>query len=335
MTHPLRLVAPAVALAGLLASAAPAAAGWDNVFQLCCNDCKPRVSFFNPCPDPCPKPCPQPEVRVSYVQRCYYQPVTELRRETYYTPVEERVRSYYWEPVCSYRYSCYIDPCTGCPQQIATPVKSYRLREKCNTVTRWVERCRMVPVTSYRAVTTLQPVVSYYYPPQPSCPPSSGPGLPFAPADSLQPAPGGPPRVDELRQNPPTVLPDRPGDSNIPRTDFPTNPGSYPRAMPARPNTGGRTGVNFASRERAGTLRGDVVLNDRQTPRANAKIIFVSAAKSDVRRSVVANEFGEFDTDLPAGDWYIYLGTGDGRAVYHKKVTVQEYDNPTYRVVSR
>ena len=38
---------------------------------------------------------------------------------------------------------------------------------------------------------------------------------------------------------------------------------------------------------------------------------------------------------LPAGDWYVYLSTGDGRAVYHKKVTVQEYDNPTYRVVSR
>jgi hypothetical protein len=270
---------------------------------------------------------------VSYVQRCYYQPVTEMKRETFYTPVEERVRSYYWEPVCSYKYSCYYDPCTGCPQQIATPVRSYRLREKCNTVTRWVERCRMVPVTSYRKVTALQPVVTYYYPPQVSayCPPST----PLIPADQLQAPPGGTPRVDELRQNPPTVLPDRPGDSTIPRTDLPTNPGSFPRAMPPKANTGVRKNANFASRPRSATLRGEVVLNDRQTPRANSRVIFMNADQRDVRIPAMTNEFGEFDVTLPAGDWYVYLSTGDGRAVYHKKITVQEYDNPTYRVVSR
>ena len=110
---------PALALAALFGSAGSASAAWNNVFQVCCNDCnRPRVSYAAPCP----QPCPQPEVRISYVQRCYYQPVTEYKREAYYTPVHEQVKSYYYEPVCSYRYSCYYDPCTGCPQQIATPV---------------------------------------------------------------------------------------------------------------------------------------------------------------------------------------------------------------------
>jgi hypothetical protein len=76
MTQP-RFTAFLLALGGALATAGSAPAAWNNVFQVCCNDCKPRVSFSAPCPDPCPPPCPQPEMRISYVQRCYYQPVTE------------------------------------------------------------------------------------------------------------------------------------------------------------------------------------------------------------------------------------------------------------------
>lgn len=340
MIHLHRLVAPAVALTGLLATAAPAAAGWDNVFQVCCHDCRSRASYSAPAP--CPQPCPQPEARVSYVQRCYYQPVTEYRRESYYTPVQEQVRSYYYEPVCSYRYSTYYDPCSGCPQEIATPVTSYRLREKCNTVTRYIERCRMVPVTSYRQVTTMQPVVTYYYPPQVS---SScyTPGAPLIPADQYhgQVAPAGPgmtaPQVDQIRQTPPAVMPERtdsiPG-TNLPTAPSSTLPNSMQRSLPARPATSPPRGANFASRSRA-ELRGEVVLNDRQTPRAHTKVIFLNADRMDVRVSAVTNEFGEFDVTLPPGDWYVYLSTGDGKAVYHKKITVRDYDNPTYRVVSR
>ena len=341
MTHIRRLVVPAVTLAGLLATAVPASAGWDNVFQVCCHDCRPRASYYAPAA-PCPQPCPQPEARVSYVQRCYYQPVTEYRRESYYTPVQEQVRSYYYEPVCSYRYSTYYDPCSGCPQQIATPVTSYQLREKCNTVTRYIERCRMVPVTSYRQVTTMQPVVTYYYPPQVSSSSCYTPGAPLIPADQFSgsaTAPGHAPQVDQIRQTPPVVMPDRPADSTIPNPNVPvtppsTMPNSLQRSLPTRPATSVPKGANFASRTRT-TLRGEVVLNDRQTPRANTKVIFLNADRLDVRVSAVTNEFGEFDVTLPAGEWYMYLSTGDGKAVYHKKVTVREYDNPTYRVVSR
>ena len=38
---------------------------------------------------------------------------------------------------------------------------------------------------------------------------------------------------------------------------------------------------------------------------------------------------------LPAGEWYVYLGNGDGRASYHKKITVGEYDAREFKVVSR
>jgi hypothetical protein len=64
-------------------------------------------------------------------------------------------------------------------------------------------------------------------------------------------------------------------------------------------------------------------------------VIFVDPKDSENRVAVRTNEFGEFDARLPAGDWYIYLSTGDGRAVYHKRLTVDEFDNPKYRVVSR
>ena len=118
-----RLPALVLAACGLLGSAGTASAAWDNVFQVCCNDCnKPRVAYA--CPQACPQPCPQPEVRISYVQRCYYQPVTEYVRKSYYEAVTQNHTSYYYEPVTSYRYTTYYDPCTGCPQRVCTPCTS-------------------------------------------------------------------------------------------------------------------------------------------------------------------------------------------------------------------
>lgn len=298
-------------------------AGWDNVFQVTCNDCKkPRTSYY--AAPPC-DPCPQPERRVEYIQRTYYQPVTEYKQESYYEPVERQVKSYYWEPVTSYRYTTYYDPCTGCPQEMACPVTSYKLRSKCNTVTEYLKKCRTVPVTSYREVTTQQPVVTYYYPPRVS---SSN----YLPA--LPPGAAAPPTVEPLRSNPPTVLPERGVETGplIPKTDLPTEQRSFPRSMP-RSSTSGK--VNTASFSKSATLRGEVVENDRQTPRANAKLILVNPANTEDRIPVRTNAFGEFDSQVPTGEWYVYLSTGDGKAVYHKKIRVTEFDNPTYRVVSR
>jgi hypothetical protein len=268
MTQP-RLTAFVLALGGALATAGSASAAWNNVFQVCCHDCqRPRMSFSVPCPDPCPPaPCPQPEVRVSYVQRCYYQPVTEYVQKKFYEPVTRNVTSYYYEPVTTYRYSTYYDPCTGCPQKVCTPCTSYRLRSQCNSVTSYVERCAMVPVTTLKPVTIQQPVVSYYYPPQPACPPTTSSFFP--PPPPLIPYAGSP-GVTELRENPPSIAPRNGSDAIVPQ-ELPTRPEtSYPRPNPATRLRPDKT----ASLIRDVSVRGEVVLPDRVTPRAGAKLVF-------------------------------------------------------------
>lgn len=320
-----RSAAPALAfaLAGLAGTAGRADAAWDNVFQVCCNDCKPRVSYSAPCPEPCPPaPCPQPEMRISYVQRTYYQPVTEYVRKSYYEPVTKQVTSYYYEPVTTYRYTTYYDPCTGCPQKVCTPCTSYRLRSQCNSVTSYVERCAMVPVTSLKPVCYQQPVVSYYYPPTPSA--SSYYPLP--------PAATNPPSVEQLRENPPGVMPPAGGsDATIPPTNVPTGPGaSYPK--PSNPRLRPEKTV---SRSSVVSIRGEVVLSDQITPRAGAKLVFMNAEKQEQREQVTANAYGEFDVRLPAGTWYMYVGGEGGKATYHKKITLGDRDTVDYKVVSR
>lgn len=306
---------------GLLFSAGSASAAWNNVFQVCCNDCnKPRVSYAAPA---CPTPCPQPEVRVSYVQRCYYQPVTEYVRKSYYEPVTRNYTSYYYEPVTSYRYTTYYDPCTGCPQRVCTPCTSYRLRSKCNSVTSYVERCAMVPVTTLRPVTVRQPVVTYYYPPEPVCPPvaSSAPAV-------IPPAAG--PTVEQLPASPPTVTPE-----TIPPQSLPANPNAYPRtSSPSNyPRIRPEKTTSFA--KSLVTVRGEVVMPDQITPRPGAKLVFVDADNKDRKQYLTANQFGEFDVRLPAGNWYVYLGGNDGRAVYHKQVSLGDKATYDYKVVSR
>src|SRR5438094_9843115 len=135
------------------------------------------------------------------------------------------------EPATEYRYTTYYDPCTGCPQRVCQPCTSYRLRSKCNSVTSYVERCAMVPVTTLKPVTVRQPVVTYYYPPEPVCPPSGPSAAYFPPAPPLNPYPGGGPGVTELRENLPSVMPPNRSDM-IPPTDIPVTPGTFPR-----PNT--------------------------------------------------------------------------------------------------
>jgi hypothetical protein len=316
-------LALAIALVGAASESNRAAAAWDNVFQVCCNDCRPRTSFSVPCP----QPCPQPEMRISYVQRCYYQPVTEYVRKSFFEPVTKKVTSYYYEPVTEYKYSTYYDPCTGCPQKVCTPCTSYRLRSQCNSVTSYVERCAMVPVTTLKQVTYQQPVVSYYYPPP--CPPGSASFFPPAPAGPFS-GPSTGPSVNELRENPPGVMPGG-SDTMIKPQELPTGPGnaSFPRPGSAkiRPE-------KTVSRSSVVTVRGEVVLNDQITPRAGAKLVFMNADKPEQKEYVTANAFGEFDLRLPAGNWCLYVGDKD-KATYHKQITIGARDTEDYKVVSR
>src|SRR5215471_15338772 len=155
-------------------------AAWCNVFQVCCDSCRQRVSasFYaapvvaaaSPC---CPQPCP-PVCTTRYEMRCFYQPVTCYQTRTYYEPVTTYRTSYYYEPVTSYRYSCYFDPCTCQYQQVACPTTCYRLRSQCCPVQSWVQRCCRVPVTSYQAYSVWEPVTTCCQPAAPACPPANG-----------------------------------------------------------------------------------------------------------------------------------------------------------------
>lgn len=303
----------------LCAASTPARseAAWDNVFQVCCHDCnKPRTSYS------APQACPQPEMRISYVQRSYYQPVTEYVRKSYYEPVTKKVTSYYYEPVTEYKYSTYYDPCTGCPQKVCSPTTSYRLRSQCNSVTSYVERCAMVPVTSLKQVNYQQPVVSYYYPPTPT-------GASYYPVPPVT-APAGP-TVEQFRESAPNVLPKGGSDTNLPPTELPTNPNMSnpkPGSAKIRPE-------KTVSRSSVVSVRGEVVQNDLLTPRANAKLVFMNADKPEQKEYATANGFGEFDVRLPAGEWYLYVGNEAGKASYHKKISLGDRDTVDYKVVSR
>ena len=314
-------VALALAACGVLGSAGTAPAAWDNVFQVCCHDCnRPSTSYSVPAA--CPQACPQPQMQISYVQRCYYQPVTEMVRKSYYEAVTRNVTSYYYEPVQECRYATYYDPCTGCPQRVSVPTTSYRLRSKCNSVTSYVERCAMVPVTTLRPVTVRQPVVTYYYAPEPACPPAAAAPFPQATGPQIEQVPGAAPSISQDNTNiPAQMLPGTPPGSG---SSYP-RPGGSPRLRPDK----------TTSRSSAVAVRGEVVNPDQLTPRAAAKLVFVNADQMDRREYVTANPFGEFDVTLPAGKWYMYLGGADGRAVFHKTLSLGDKDSYDYRVVSR
>lgn len=303
------------------ASAGSGRAGWDNVFQLTCHD-RPRSSSYYtpaPVPDAC---CAQPERRVEYVQRSYYQPVTEWRRETYKVPVRETVKSYYWSPVTSYSVSSYYDPCSQTCQEISVPRTSHVLKEQYNSVERFVEKSRLVPVRSFREVTETTPVVTYYYPPTRSQSYYTVPAPPL-----------GAPQIQEYRGAPSAGSQ---GVETIPDPKLPTGGVNYPKTMPpaSQPSTSKYT-PNANTASRPARLRGEVVEKDQVTPKAGSKLVFVNADNHDDRKYAKANEFGEFDLSLPAGDWYLYVDRGDGNAVRYKKLTIAPNDNRDFRLVSR
>lgn len=301
-----------LALGWLAVGAADASAAWDNVFQTssCCP--QTRSSFFAPAPAPCSQ-------SISYVQRCYYQSVTTYKQESYYEPVTTYRKSYYWDPVTSYRYTSYYDPCTGCCQKVATPQTSYYLRSQCNAVQSYVQRCRMVPVTETRKSYYLEPVVTYYDP----C------GNPIAPAgvsEGVRPPAAG---IGETT-NPGAGIGES---SEPPRIKSPGIPESSPKKVSPTPTT--VRPDRIASRTNAGgRLAGQVVRDDRITPRANATLKFV-AEKSGEEVIAKADPTGRFAVDLPAGEWTLYAPGAEGKSVFHSTVNVRKDDDRRVTVVSQ
>lgn len=307
----------ALALGWVAVGAADASAAWNNVFQATCNGSSSRSYYFAPAPSRC---CPS----VSYVQRSYYQPVTTYKQETYYDPVTTYRTSYYWEPVKSYRYTSYYDPCTGCSQTVATPHTSYYLRSQCNAVQSYVQRCRMVPVTEMRKSYYLEPVVTYSDP--------CGNPIPSAPAAGVnESAPTIPPaRIGESTERTGAGINES---SEPPRIKSPGLQESAPRkTMPPTSGTPLRSD-RIASRSNGGRLQGQVVRDDRITPRANATLRFVNDNDEEVVAK--ADPTGRFAVNLPAGEWTLYAPGTDGKATFHSTVYVKPSDDRRVTVVSR
>jgi hypothetical protein len=81
-------------------------------------------------------------------------------------------------------------------------------------------------------------------------------------------------------------------------------------------------------------VAGEIVEKDRVTPRAGARVVFVNATDTANREYATANEFGEFETKLPSGDWFVYLSKGDGKAAYHSKISINGHPR-NLKVVSQ
>lgn len=315
-----------LAVSGLLLlslAAVPAEAAWNNVFQVCCHCRKrPIVEAFFGSPvvaHAAPNPC-DPCCRTSYVQRCYYQPVTTYKTEC--VPVTTYRTSYYYEPVCSYRSSCYYDPCTGSSVQVTTPVTSYRLRSQCNAVTSYVRRC--VPVTSYRQVRYWEAVTN--------CGPTGiVPGAPPVVTEGAPP-PGGAPMIPP--PNVPATVDEPPVGGTGTNRAFPPPPSLSPkRPMPEAP-------VRFehvVSRMVNGgaTVSGQVVASNFVTPLRGAKLVFVSKEPRGPQRTVAADAAGRFNVSLAAGGWSIYVSQPNGSMEYHSTINVQSRQNRKVMVVSR
>jgi hypothetical protein len=316
-------------------------AAWNNVFQVCCNSCRSSTSTYYTPPVvaysapvvaySAPACCPQ----TTYQQRCCYEPVTTYQTTTYYEPVTSYRTSYYYEPVTTYRYTSYYDPCTGCCQQVATPCTSFRLRSQCNAVVSYVQRTALKPVTTYRQSCYLQPVTSCAAPP--ACPTCTPPAVAAAPATVPPPAAAEstspPPAATENRQPPAAV-----GEERIPPTNGLSRPGSAQQqrltpvpASPVRPVRVDR----IASNPGAARIQGQLVRDDRVTPRAGGQLVFVSGGERPIQQNVSVDSTGFFAVSLPAGEWHLYERSTEGKAVYHSALQVRNHEDRQVMVVSR
>lgn len=343
----------ALVLAGCAAT--PVHAAWDDVFQVCCFGCKQRPAVSGYAPTACcpaPACCPQTCCTTQYVQRSYYQPVTCYQTQTYYEPCTSYRTSYYYEPVTSYQYSCKWDPCTCSYQQIACPQTCYRLRSQTCAVTSYLQRTCQVPVTSYQ--------LAYYYEPvttcAPACPapcsPCSTPCAPAPAAPAVSEQPAAPPAgVQEQRAAPPAPNGNGAPDAEkryYPSPNPPPMPGATganyrqaappapPVAVPARPTPPPAVRLDriVAVPATGNQVEGKVVLNDN-SPRANVRLLFVSAEKQGPREAATADNNGRFNLTLASGNWLVYLTGADGKPVFHSKIDVSSNDTRPFVLVTR
>ncbi len=348
------------ALALLAATAGPAGAAWNNVFQVTCCNSRPRAAMYvapvvvqaSPA---CCNPCPQPVCTTQYIQRCYYQPVTVMQTKTYYEPVTTYRTSYYYEPVTSYRYSCYYDPCTCRYQQVAQPVTSYALRSQCCPVQSWVQRCCSVPVTVMQQRSYYEPVTTCSTPCSPCNPcaqaavavPQQQPvvQVPNNQVPNNQ-VPNNQVPINDYYRSPnggttlqPPIIKEQQGSQSYKRdwgTEPPlANPGpgtSLKQPAPYTPPAVKLERIAFAT---DAAVQGQVVNNGTQAPRAGAQVVFVHASQQGKMQSVTANAAGHFQADLAPGGYLVYVNDNQGLPVFHSRIDVDGKRPAVIKLVSR
>ncbi|MGL6076661.1 MAG: hypothetical protein ACRC8S_21100 [Fimbriiglobus sp.] len=323
----LKLLTPILALASF---ATPVQAGWDNVFQVACWNCGPRSSNTR---SSYSVPAPQPSQHTTrYEEKEHYETITVMKPTLIREEVPVQVRSSYWDPVTTYEVRRYRDPQTGCTQDVSVPKTTMVRKESCNTVTKYVERMKMMPTEVRRKVVERTPVTTIVGPTTRSysyeC---DNCGLPPASAQrapEVEVIPGRSPSTD-IERLPAQTIPTQglPG-SNMNRTaEKPVAP-----AAPNKPYTGK---VNAHTTSSSGVVRGEVMGKDRSTPQSGAKVVFLNSKNFDDRVSVTTDEYGSFIAQLPPGKWHVYLGNNQGRADRMSEITITPYDSQPLTVVMK
>ncbi|CAN5335828.1 hypothetical protein BH10PLA2_BH10PLA2_03340 [soil metagenome] len=314
----------------------------------------PTTSYYAPQANSCAPSCtPCQTCQTNYVQRSYYQPVTEMQSQSYYEKVTTTNTSYYYEPVTSYSYSSYYDACSCSSQQVAKPTTSYYLRAQSCPVDSWVQRCQKVPVTTYKQ--------SFYYEPVTTC--SSSPVVAAAPAPACNtctaaPAPTAPltpqaqqsyyPQTDARWQSPPAGV----SESTRQQGQPPNYERSYPpndKMPPAsgssyQPNRNGQAPVvaptpavhleRFASTEN-GQVKGQVVAANWQ-PAQGTRLVFINAERREARQDATTDNAGNFQAQLTSGGWLVYIEDAQGKPVFSRQITIRSNGpNELIRLVSR
>jgi hypothetical protein len=82
-------------------------------------------------------------------------------------------------------------------------------------------------------------------------------------------------------------------------------------------------------------LQGQVVHDDRFTPRSGTRLVFVNATKNAVRESANTDALGRFAVALPEGDWWIYVTNNEGKPTYHSTIHMASTGERLVTVVSR
>ena len=81
-------------------------------------------------------------------------------------------------------------------------------------------------------------------------------------------------------------------------------------------------------------LSGQVLVGNN-TPRGNARLVFVSDARGANAQHVTADAAGHFRVTLASGGWLVYVTDGRDKPVFHSKIEMRENEIRQVTLVAR